>query len=224
MNDHVFAEFGPFFASETHAAGASVDGPWSTLAAALANPRRIEGRVERVRTALGAGAASNVSLRVAASVTHLGLVARLLAPALAAAVTNTHLSPDPADIWWQDHLGGPFPLSVATVEPEPADDGELPSAVDALTALFDTSYSVGPRVLGGNVASAINSAARMIGTARPELADSARRHADLFLAHPDVEGGQLRAGPNFRRRSCCLIYQVSGDRTAVCGDCVLTSG
>mgnify|MGYP002653128777 CR=1 FL=1 len=52
----------------------------------------------------------------------------------------------------------------------------------------------------------------------------ARRHADLFLAHPYVEGGHLRAGPNFRRRSCCLIYQVSGDRTAVCGDCVLTSG
>ena len=84
MNDHVFAEFGPFFASETHAAGAPVDGPWSTLDAALANPQRIKGRVERVQTALGAGAASNVSLRVAASVTHLGLVARLLAPALAA--------------------------------------------------------------------------------------------------------------------------------------------
>ena len=93
MNDHVFAEFGPFFASETHAAGASVDDPWSTLAAALANPQRIDGRVERVQTALGAGAASNVSLRVAASVTHLGLVARLLAPALAAAaVSYTHLT------------------------------------------------------------------------------------------------------------------------------------
>ncbi len=222
MNDHVFAEFGPFFATDTHTAAASVDGPWSTVAAALANPRRIDDRVERVRTALDAGAASKVSLRVAASVTHLGLVARLLAPALAAAVTDTHLSLDPADIWWQDHLGGPFPLSVATVDAEPALDGELPGVVDDLTALFDASYSVGPHVLGGNVASAINSAARMIGTARPELADAARRHADLFLAHPSIEGGYLRAGPGFRRRSCCLIYQVTGDRAAVCGDCVLT--
>ena len=222
MNDHVFAEFGPFFATDTHAAAAPVDGPWSTLAAALANPRRIDSRVERVRTALAAGAASNVSPRVAASVTHLGLVARLLAPALAAAVTGTRMSLDPADVWWQDHLGGPFPLSVVTVDAEPALDDGFPRAVDDLTALFDASYPVGPHVLGGNIASAINSAVRMIGTARPELADAARRHADLFLARPDIEGGYLRAGPNFRRRSCCLIYQVSGDRTAVCGDCVLS--
>ena len=34
-------------------------------------------------------------------------------------------------------------------------------------------------------------------------------------------GGNLSSAPGFRRRSCCLIYQATGARVAVCGDCVL---
>ena len=47
-----------------------------------------------------------------------------------------------------------------------------------------------------------------------------------YPADPDgtldrVTGGVLRAGPGFRRRSCCLIYRVFGRPQGLCGDCVL---
>ena len=52
---------------------------------------------------------------------------------------------------------------------------------------------------------------------------SAALMADRVLADPRVDGGVLRSGPEFRRNSCCLIYQLAGDREACCGDCVLTA-
>jgi ferric iron reductase protein FhuF len=45
--------------------------------------------------------------------------------------------------------------------------------------------------------------------------------ADSILADSRVDDGGLCAGPDFRRRSCCLIYRLNNDRAAVCGDCVL---
>jgi ferric iron reductase protein FhuF len=45
--------------------------------------------------------------------------------------------------------------------------------------------------------------------------------ADAILADPRVDGGELRSGEDFRRKSCCLLYRLTGDRVAVCGDCVL---
>ena len=74
----------------------------------------------------------------------------------------------------------------------------------------------------GNVASAANSAARLVATARPDRADAAHAAADQILADPRVEDGRLRSGPSFRRRSCCLIYRIAGTTAAACGDCVLT--
>ncbi|HZE16291.1 MAG TPA: (2Fe-2S)-binding protein, partial [Mycobacterium sp.] len=37
-----------------------------------------------------------------------------------------------------------------------------------------------------------------------------------------IDGGALRVGPLFRRRSCCLIYRIANTRTATCGDCILS--
>lgn len=224
MTESIHAAFGPFFEVEIHDADDHVEEGWLTMTAALLDDTVLTDRVERVRRALGVGTTGTVHERVAASVTHLGLVARLIAPSLGAAVSGTTVSLKPDHVWWRDELGGPFPLSVVllgAVDTKPgAVDVDL-GAVGELSAWFARRYPLSMRVLGGNVASAINSAARMIGMAVPDLADAALLHADRFLAHPDIEGGQLRAGPAFRRRSCCLIYQVSGDRTAVCGDCVL---
>lgn len=224
MTESVHAAFGPFFEVEVHEADAPVGASWLTMAAALVDDDVLVDRVRRVRRALTASAPAEVEARVAASVTHLGLTARLVAPALGAAVTGASISLQPEHVWWRDELGGPFPLSVVllgAVDANPGAADAKPGAVGELSEWFARRYPLSTRVLGGNVASAINSAARMIGMAVPDLADAALLHADRFLAHPDIEDGLLRSGPTFKRRSCCLIYRVSGDRTAVCGDCVL---
>lgn len=172
-----------------------------------------------VRTALARNAGrpvDDIASRVAASVAHLGLVARLLAPAIAAAALG-HRATAPADVRWQDRLGGSFPLSM------PANALRADPVVDQLTTAMANRFPVPPRVLWGNVASAANSAARLITPARPGLAAAAHDAANTILADPRVEDGCSRAGPSFRRRSCCLIYRLSGSREAVCGDCVLTA-
>jgi hypothetical protein len=183
----------------------------------------LETRVDTVRSRLAHGAGrqpDEIAARVAASVTHLGLVARLLAPAIAAlALGDARVSLALEDLWWQDHLGGPYPLSIT---PTPATDTPtLGPAVEVITGAIAQRYRVGEHVLWGNVASAANSAAWLISTPRPDLTRSARAAADAILADVRVEGGRLRAGPDFRRRSCCLIYRIAGDRTAICGDCIL---
>jgi FhuF-like iron-sulfur protein len=216
--------------------------PWRPFTELLDQPDRLDARIHAVRTALAANAGrppSDIDPRVAASVAHLGLVARLLAPTIAAAALGHGPLTDP---WWQDHLGGPFPLSAANPAPDqaldpafgpvadpPADQvaGRIlfsGSTMDLLTTAAVTRFPIAPRVLWGNVASATNSAAQLVAATRPDLAAAARDAANAILADPRVEEGRLRAGPSFRRRSCCLIYRLSGTRRAVCGDCVLARG
>jgi ferric iron reductase protein FhuF len=82
--------------------------------------------------------------------------------------------------------------------------------------------SVSPRVLWGNVASAVNGAAAMIAATRPDLAGPAAETASAMLANPALTGTfQGRPLRGFRRRNCCLIYRLSPERPAYCGDCVL---
>lgn len=171
-------------------------------------PEVLAARVDRVRAAL------NADRRVGASVAHLGLVARIVAPLIGATALGQPRDWSLADLAWQDELGGPYPLSVA-VQPVGGD-----SAVATITGAF-SGFGVGRKVLWGNVGSAANSAAKLIAQARPDLAEAAWAAADEILADPRVDGGVLRAGPRFRRNSCCLIYQLADDRSAYCGDCVL---
>lgn len=213
---------GAFFAVDTHEADTRPTAPWRPLRELLDRPTRLDERVHSVRTALsGTRPVAQIELRTAASIAHLGVVARLLAPALAAATLGlgqAALSSD--DLWWQDQLGGPFPLSVVDFTSGQA--GPLVgSAVEAITAATAASYPLSQQVLWGNVASAANSAACLIAGARPDDARRAYAAADRLLADPRVEGGRLHAGPSFRRNSCCLIYRIADTKSAVCGDCVL---
>jgi FhuF 2Fe-2S C-terminal domain len=185
------------------------------------DPAVLAGRVTRVRSALARGGApDSVDLRVAASVAQLGLIARFLAPAIGvAALHGDGTTVGLENCWWQDDLGGPFPLSLALCDDRRFDP--VVGVIESVTAATISAYGVPPRTVWGNIASAANSAAQMIARSRPDLADRARTVADMVLADLRVEGGQLRAGPSFRRTSCCLIYQLTGDTSAVCGDCVL---
>ena len=221
LND--LASLGPFFAVETHVPGQLARPPWQPMTALVDGTAALPARVQAVRTALADGAhrrpPEDIAIRVVASVAHLGLIARLLAPGIGAFTLGHRVVMSPDELWWQDHLGGPYPLSVTA---EPAIDAPVPGgAVEAITGAFAQRYGVSERVLWGNVGSAANSAARLISTARPDLTGTAHKAADSILADPRIDGGASRAGPGFRRRSCCLIYRIANDRTAICGDCIL---
>lgn len=240
------AAFGPFFAVQTHLPGSIPREPWHAMNELVDDPDVLTHRVATVRSRLaGAGgqAPDGVELRVAASVTHLGLVARLVSPALAVAVTSGELLEidDLASTRWQRVVGGAFPLSVPRsvdadvsghdATPEPAArrlacllasrvlDGPVRDLVEAAARL-----SVSRQVLWGNVASAINGAASMIATRQPGWANRSRMIASLLLDQPplrDTSVGSTDGG--FRRRSCCLIYRAAPTvARAVCGDCVLS--
>jgi hypothetical protein len=216
--------FGPFFAVETHGADESACQPWLSMSDLLADAGRLQSRVHATGTALAQGAQkplTELDLRVVASVVHLGLVARLIAVAVGTmTLGRAGVSFSPNDLWWQDRLGGPYPLSVTPTATAIVPPNEV---VEMITAAIGDRYRLSSHVLWGNVASAANSAARLISSTYPELSATAHDAADLFLADGRVEGGVLRSGPTFRRRSCCLIYRLA-DGGAVCGDCVLASG
>ncbi len=165
-----------------------------------------------------------IEVRVAASVAHLGLVARIIAAGLAVtALTDQFLVADLHSMWWQDELRGPYPLSIA-VSPQPS--SLIGGPVRSLTEAVGQLVSVSDQVLWGNVASAINSAATIIVARRPELTQRVVALATTMLDQTPHQAPNPDLGAAFRRGSCCLIYRASPApalRTGqdLCGDCVL---
>jgi hypothetical protein len=222
------ADLGPFFAVHTHDVGAEPTAPWRSMSELLDDQDTLLHRVRAVRGYLAAGGGQVpdvIPLRVAASVTHLGLTARLVAPAIGAAVlTGRVLDVSLSGAWWQPELGGTFPLSVPEPGAEPIDlvadvlNGPIRRLVEA-TARF----SVSDRILWGNVASSVNGAATMIATARPDLAGRTDELVSALLDRPPLRYTGVRTAGRFVRRSCCLIYRATpgSERGPVCGDCVL---
>jgi hypothetical protein len=212
-------EWGPFFAVHDHPAGATPTAPWRPFLELLDEPAVLTERIAAIQTYLAAGG-GNPTARVAASVTHLGLVARLISPTLGiAAVSGRFPALDLAEVWWQPELGGTFPLS-AHYRP----DGSPTALIDGPLRTLTEAFAVSDRILWGNVASAINGAATMIASTRPDLADRAATVAEDLLDTPLLrDTSTRRADGRFQRRSCCLIYQAAAtpNRNAVCGDCVL---
>jgi hypothetical protein len=219
------SDWGPFFAVQTH--DTSAPSRWRPMRELSDDSDVLRQRVLAVRAYLaGAGGQrpERVPVRVAASVTHLGMVARLISPALGMAVhTGWFPALNLVDLWWQPEMGGAFPLAIGAVE-RADPDGMITGAVRELGEAVRV-FSVSDRVLWGNVASAINGAATMVGMARPVLASRAAEMASLLLEHPLLrDAGLRRPDGRFQRRTCCLIYQASptNSRDALCGDCVLT--
>jgi hypothetical protein len=232
------AQLGPYFAVSVHLPGQPLTAPWRPLSSLLDSPEDLQQRIAEVRSALAAGRPPDaVEFRVAASVTHLGVAARLLSPVLGTAVLLGKVPRiDPAEVHWQPVLGGPLPLSLPAsalaghgVQPGARQlagellQGLLNGPVGALTGLT-AAMSVSPIVLHGNIASAVNAAAAMIATARPGLATEAAAIRSAVLSAPELAGTWTSGAGGFRRRSCCLIYRADPAPTsAVCGDCILNT-
>jgi hypothetical protein len=233
------ATIGPFFNVHTHLPGMPPPAPWRRMTELIDTPDVLAARVDRIREALGTTAgrtANQIEVRVAASVAHLGLTARILSPLLALSIT-TGVVPAVTlnQLYWQDELGGAFPLSIsAPIEPEtpPArgiawlaaafSEQILDGPVAAITTAVRGARPVSELILWGNVASAVVSAGTLITTQRPDFAGDIAALTVALFEQPTLHGtGDL--GPPFWRRSCCLIYRIASPApTAICGDCPFT--
>ncbi|MFD3652809.1 (2Fe-2S)-binding protein [Streptomyces sp. NPDC058620] len=167
--------------------------------------------------------------RVAASIAHLGLAARLWSIALGPAALHGRL-PDlsPGRLFWDPAHTSPDDLwleDTASLEGtadrirEAVQFGHLVPLADALRA----QGTVSTRLLWGNAGSALAGAVReLVGWARthgrPDVAGRARALAAELFDHPDLSTTGAPHGPAFRRRSCCLYYRCPGG--GLCGDCV----
>lgn len=228
------AGLGPFFSVETHRPGQPLPAPWQPLGTLLGSAAALADRIGTVRDSLAAAAgcpASQIELRAAASVTQLGIAARLISPALGSAVLGVPVGIDAGQAYWVPAIGGPFRLSLAfpaAANPPPAasitEAGRplselLAGPIRALVEL--TAPMVSRRVLWGNVGSAINGAAVMVSTAQPRLQRRAIEVSAAALRSAEL-AGRYRGQPttSFQRNSCCLIYRLAGN-PQFCGDCIL---
>ncbi len=218
------AALGPFFAAEFHPPG-DPPGGWRPMGELLDDPGVLDGRVAAVRAFLAAGTGQDpdsVELRVAASLVHLGLVARVTAPLFGMTLLHGRA---PAlrirELRWQPTLGGMFPLSLPLSSPD-----EAPTILDGAVAELRplaARFGVSDHILRGNVASAVGGATNAVSAARPDLAAAARALLADLLGHPMLAGSaHLEAAGTLRRHSCCLIYRAAPDRDGgLCGDCAL---
>ncbi|MFB6838911.1 (2Fe-2S)-binding protein [Streptomyces sp. NPDC056361] len=179
-------------------------------------------RVDRVAARLG-----GPERRVAASIAHLGLAARLWSTALGPAALSGRF-PDlaPGELHWDGALTSPDDLwwSGSATRPATVDDLAavvLESHLVPLHAALRRDGGISPRLLWGNAGSALAGALRELtrwaaARRRPEAAERAAELVSGLLAHPDL-AGTVR-GPRLRRASCCLYYRCAGG--GLCGDCV----
>ncbi len=204
------ARLGPFFVVEP------VDeGPWRPIDDLVSGPALAE-RVAWTGEALGRRAGVDIEERVAASTASLGIFARLLSPAIGAALLGEP-APDPRSLLWQPVEGGPMRLAAPTGGPH-APSEVVETLIAPLVARLDTEHGVSTKIGWGNAASAVHGAARMAAQADQRLAPAAGRLLLELLEHPLLTD-TADVGPPFVRRSCCLYYRLPGG--GYCGDCVL---
>lgn len=181
-------------------------------------------RIDTVAARLGTS-----ERRVAASVAHMGLAARLWSTALGPAVLSGRFPglraedlhwdprlPTPDDLWLD--RGTPLEGSAARIR-DVVQYGHLAPLGEAVRR--DTPIS--PRLLWGNAGSALAGAVRQLITwarahGRPDVAARTRALAAELFDHPDLRGTGAPHGPAFRRGTCCLYYRVPAG--GLCGDCV----
>jgi FhuF-like iron-sulfur protein len=213
------ARVGPFFRLE--AVGEASDASWLPVAdlpsGALA---RLAGHTaEQLGTA---------EPRVAASITHLGLAARLWSPVLGCGLLRG-VVPDLRSL-----AVASAPPARLRLSPQGRSAADSPGELAALSA-----GAVGPPLarlaaglpvalpaglLRGNSASAMAGALRVLVDYDSRLTAPAAELARMLLRTDALRGAGTFAdagGLSFRRRSCCLYYRVPGG--GLCGDCCFTA-
>ncbi|MFF4211874.1 (2Fe-2S)-binding protein [Streptomyces sp. NPDC001796] len=213
---------GGFFVLRT---GAPPRGALPTLAQAYASEPPEGGadplaaRIRKVADSLRAP-----ELRVAASLAHQGLAARIWSVALGcAALCGWVPDLDPRLLRWDPEGGVPDDLWLSEVRPLPVaslDTVVREGHLVPLTAALNARHSVSARLLWGNAGSALAGTVRMVDrwareTGRTDVGERARSLAAGLFAHPDLSGTVDPA--TGRRRSCCLYYRLPGG--GLCGDC-----
>ncbi|MEU6351836.1 (2Fe-2S)-binding protein [Streptomyces sp. NPDC047072] len=156
--------------------------------------------------------------RIAASIAHQALAARLWSVALGCAVHYGRIPDlDPRLLDWDPDGSAPDDLWLSAVRPLPGDAATIAAVVlqghlEPLAALLHDHHRVATGLLWGNAASALTGAVRQLG------GDRARALGAELLAHPLLAGALDPV--TLRRRSCCLYYRLPG--SGVCGDCCFT--
>ncbi|MEU4560731.1 (2Fe-2S)-binding protein [Actinoplanes sp. NPDC023936] len=205
-----------------------IDGTWPLTD--LQDPGVLADRVDSASHLLAAMAGltpDELPKRAVASTVFLGLAARLVSPPLAAAVTSGAVPiPDPARMRWRPVASGPIPIFCDGL---PATTDDLVTAlntvieilVEPVLDVFRTQFVLSPRVLWGNVASALGGAGTMMAANGANATDLI---AALLSRKPLIGTAVLHRPDRHHRRklirnNCCLYYRIPGGGT--CGDCVL---
>ncbi|MFE9774862.1 (2Fe-2S)-binding protein [Streptomyces sp. NPDC005931] len=219
---------GGFFVLRTAGAAGR---PLPTLAQVYgAEPPGVHGDALGSRVAAVARSLRAPEARVAASVAHQGLAARLWSVTLGCAARyGTVPDLDPRLLRWDPGASAPDDLWLTGVRPLPADAGTVADLVlhghlAPLAAALRSRHRLAPGLLRGNAASALVASARQLDRwagahGRADAGARALALARELLAHPLLEGAGTGPLTAFRRRSCCLYYRVPG--SGVCGDCCL---
>lgn len=238
------AALGPYFAADSHDPNAEPPRPWRRMGELLDDADVLAARIDAVRgylAAAGGLSPESIELRVAASVTHLGLAARMLSPLFALAVWDLRLpAPSPVslrDLRWQPTLGSMFALSIpdldhahpshgteTNTDPQDSQHRDIDSLATELCEIT-RPFGLSTHILWGNIASALNGARIALSAAEPRLAPRAKVELARLLQRPSVVT-MSRTTPEgrFQRRNCCLIYRAAPDRRGpLCGDCVLVA-
>ncbi|GGN58323.1 hypothetical protein GCM10011579_021510 [Streptomyces albiflavescens] len=217
---------GDFFVLRT---GVPTRGPLPTLARTYATPRLearddvyadpITFRVRKVTQSLHAP-----EPRIAVSIAHQALAARLWSIALGAAALYGQVPDlDPELLCWDPDGSVPADLWLSEVRALPAtavDEVVRAGHLAPLAAALHSRYRISPRLLWGNAGSALAGSVRGLdrwarANGRTDVADRAHALASRLFAHPDLSG---TLDPHtLRRRSCCLYYRLPGG--GLCGDC-----
>ncbi|GAA0909744.1 (2Fe-2S)-binding protein [Streptomyces thermoalcalitolerans] len=169
--------------------------------------------------------------RVAASIAHQALAARLWSAALGCAALYGGVPDlDPHLLHWDPAAQAPDDLWLTEVRARPADASTIAAVVlhghlEPLAAALRARHRLAPGLLRGNAASALASTGRLLAAwardhGRAEAADRARELTTCLLTHPLLGRAGTLTGTAFRRRSCCLYYRVPGG--GLCGDCCFT--
>jgi FhuF 2Fe-2S C-terminal domain len=165
--------------------------------------------------------------RVAASIVHLGLAARLWSPVLGCGLLRgvvpdlrtLVVSPGPPAQLGLAEVAGWAAASPGQIAALSAD--VVSAQLTALAAALPVALPAG--LLRGNSASAMAGALGVLIRHDLRLAGPAAELARALLRTDVLRGTGTLAnagGLNFRRRSCCLYYRVPG--AGLCGDCCLT--